>query len=111
MENIIKNKSIHILGLYYPPPDAANQTTNGMFLDDLMEKMLSNTIIMQDININTEDASNADTVIFNDTMQALDLNQYVTKPPHQKGHILDLIFIEEKSDIQVANCKKTYIYI
>ena len=45
-------KCIHILGLYHPPQNAANHTTNGMLLDDLrdllMEKIpkLSNTIIM-----------------------------------------------------------------
>ena len=58
---------------------------------------------MGDFNINTEELSNADTVIFNNTMQALGLNQHVTNPTHQKGNILDLIFTEEKSNIQVAN--------
>ena len=113
---VIKNKSINMLGLYHPPPNAENQTTNGMFLDNLTDLLtekspkLSNTIIMGDFNINTEDVSNADTVIFIDTMQALGLNQHVTNPTHQKGYILDLIFTEEKSDIQVANCK-THTYI
>ena len=67
---------------------------------------LSNTIIMGDFNISTEDISSADTVIVNDTMQALGLNQHVTNPMHQKGNILDVILTEEKSNIQVANCKK-----
>ena len=71
---VIKNKPIHILGLYHPPPNAAIQTTNGLFLDDLThlltEKIpkVSSTIIMGDFNINTEDLSNTDTVIFNHTM-------------------------------------------
>ena len=99
-----------------PPPNAANQTTNNMFLDDLTDLLtkkipkLSNTIIMGDFNINTEDISNADTVTFNDTMQTFGLNQHVNESMHQKGNILDLIFTEEKSDIQVAHCK-THIYI
>ena len=70
-----------------------------------------NTTIMGDFNINTQDISNSDTFIFNDTMQTLGLNQHVTNPTHQKGNILDLIFTEEKSGIQVANCKThTYIF-
>ena len=80
----------------------------------LTEKIskLSNTIIMGDFNINTKDISNADTVAFNDTMHALGLNQHVTNPRHQKGNILDLIFTQETSDIQVENCKThTYIYL
>ena len=102
--------------MVYPPPNAANQTTNGMCLDDLTDLLtkkitkLSKTIIMGDFNINREDLSNTDTVIFNDTMQALALNQQVPSPTHQKGNILDLIFTEEISDIQVPNCKtRTYI--
>ena len=63
---------------------------------------------MGDFNINTEDISNADTIIFSDTMQALCLNQHVTNPTHQKGNILGLIFTEEKSDIQIT---KHIIYI
>ena len=67
-----------------------------MFLDDLTHLLiipiLSNTNIMADLNINTEDVSNANTVIFNDTMHALGLNKYVTNQMHQKGNILDLIF-------------------
>ena len=43
-------------------------------------------------------------------MQALGLHQHVTKLMHQQGNILDLIFTEENSDIQVANCK-THTYI
>ena len=65
---------------------------------------------MGDFSINTEDVFKADTVIFSDTMQALGLSQHVTNTTHQKGNILDLIFIEEKSNIQVANCK-THRYI
>ena len=87
-----------------------------MFLDDLTglltEKIpkLANTVIKRNFNINTGDVSNADKVIFNNTMQALSLNKHVTKPMYQKSNILDFIFTEEKSDIQVANCKtNTYI--
>ena len=96
-KTVIKTHSyIHILSLYHPLPNAANRTTNGMFLDDLTDLLkekiskLSNTIIMGDFNINTEDISNADTVIFNDTMQELGLNQHVTNPTHLKGNILEL---------------------
>ena len=82
-----------------------------MFLDDLTELLtdkipkLSNTIIMGEFNINTEDISNFDTVIFNDTMWAFGSSQDVTKPIHQEDNILDLFFTEENSDTQVVNYK------
>ena len=56
---------------------------------------------MGDFNINTGDIINADTVTYNNTMQPLGLNQHVTEPMHQEGNLLDLIFTEETSDIQV----------
>ena len=37
---IIKTKPIHILGLYHPLPNVANQTTNSMFLDDLTNLLM-----------------------------------------------------------------------
>ena len=63
-----------------------------MFLDDLTDLLtekipkLSNTLIMGDFNINREDVSNADTVLFSDTMQELGLNQHVTNPTLERKH-------------------------
>ena len=113
MENYKKTK--HSC-LYHHPLNGANQSINSIFLNNLTDLLtekipkLSNKIIMGDFNVNTENVSNADTVISNDTMQALGLSQHVTEPRHQKGNILVLIFTEEKPDIQVANCK-THTYL
>ena len=48
-----------------------------------------------------EDTNDYNNKIFVDTMEALGLKQHVTKPTHQKGNILDLIFTETTSEINV----------
>ena len=75
---IEKNKPIHIIGIYHPPPTVKNATTNAMFLDDLNKLLinkiakLENIILLGDFNIHIEETTSPDTVIFNDTMEALE---------------------------------------
>ena len=38
--------------------------------------------------------------IFNDTMQALGLQQHINKPTHHQDNILNLIFMEVNSDLK-----------
>ena len=54
--------------------------------------------------MHTEDLTETDTKVFNDTMQALGFKQHVTRPTHKQGNTLDIIFTEIKSEIQVTNC-------
>ena len=94
---IKKNKPTHI-GIHHPPPTAKNVTTSVMFLDDLTELLtdklaqLESIILLGDFNIYIEETTAPDTVIFNDTMEALGLTQHMTQPVHNKCHILDLVF-------------------
>ena len=70
----IKNKPIHIIGIYHPPLNGKHNTTNGMFINDITELLVNklpqyqNSIILGDFNIHIEDITNADAIIFNDTM-------------------------------------------
>ena len=63
-----------------------------------MDKLaqLENIILPGDFNIHIEETTSPDTVIFNDTMEALGLTQHVTQPTHNQGNILDLVFMELK---------------
>ena len=71
------NKPIHIIRIYHTPPNEEHNTINGMFIDDIRELLINklpqyqNSIILGDFNINIEDLTNIDAVIFNDTMRAL----------------------------------------
>ena len=102
----IKNKTIHILGIYHPPPK--QHLTNAIFLDELMELLtarlpnIENAIILGDFNIHIEDTNDYNSKIFIDTMEALGLKQHITEPTHHKGNILDLIFKKTTSQIKVS---------
>ena len=93
-----RNKAIHLVGIYHPPPSTTNRTTTGMFIDEITEVLTDivpkypNLIILGDFNISTEKVTSPDTVIFNDTMAALGLQQHVQGPTHKMGNTLDLIF-------------------
>ena len=74
--------------------------TNSMFIDTITEYLThvlakhKNNVILGDFNIHTEDLSSSNTVIFNDTMEALGLEQHVKFPTHRCGSTLDLISTE-----------------
>ena len=108
---IKKNKPVHIIGMYHLQPNAENATPNAMFLDDLTELLmdkltkLENIRLLGDFNMHIEEITSLDTIIFNDTMEALDLTQNITQPIHNKGNILDLVFTEPDSNITITGCR------
>ena len=57
---------------------------------------------MGDFNIHIEDLTNADAIIFNDTMRALSLEQ-ISGPRHVKGNTLELIFTQLGNSFDVIN--------
>ena len=95
---INKNIPICITGVYHPPPWEG--IINSMFIDTITEYLTDvlskhkNNIILGDFNIHIEDLSSSDTVIFNNTMEALGLEQHVKFLTHRCGNTLDLIFTE-----------------
>ena len=104
----ICNKTIHLVGIYHPPPSTTNRTTTSMFIDEITDLLTdivpkySNLIILGDVNINTENVPNPDTVIFSDTMAALGLQQHVQGLTHKMGNTLDLIFSQLETQLTVA---------
>ena len=105
----IRNKPIHIIGIYHPPPNGEHNTTNGMFIIDIRELLANklpqyqNSFILGDFNIHIEHLTNADAVIFNDTMRALGLEQHISSPTHVKGNTLDLIFTQLSNSFNITN--------
>ena len=80
-KTIAYNTPIHLIGLYHPP--LTNGTTTTMFLDEIMELLMTlipkynNILLLGNFNMHTENISNADNIIFNDTMEVLGLIQHV----------------------------------
>ena len=60
---------------------------------------------MGDLNMHIDDITNLENLIFNDTMEELWLSQKVRTPTHRQGHILDLIYIEDNSQLKYRNCQ------
>ena len=60
-------------------------------------------MILGDFNINTEDTTNIENTIFNDTMVAFGFEQHVQGPMHRLENTLDLIFTQLQSDVKVTN--------
>ena len=87
----IRNKPLHIIGIYHPPPKGKHNTTNGMFIEDITE-LLTNKLpqyqdsnLLGDFNVHIEDQANTDAVVFNETMRALGLEQHILGPTHVRG--------------------------
>ena len=102
----LKHKTIEILGLYHSPPK--QDQTNTIFLDEITELLtaklpnMENAIILEDFNMHIEDPNDNNSKIFVDTMEALGLKQHEVELTHQKGNILDLIFNEITSQVNVS---------
>ena len=105
----IRNKPIHIIRIYHPPPKGKHNTINGMFIDDITELLINklpqyqNSIILGDFNVHIEDQTNADRVVFNETMRGLGLEQHISGPTHVRGNTLDLIFTQLSNSFNITN--------
>ena len=62
---------------------------------------MENAIILGDFNMHIEDPTDNNSKIFVDTMETLGLKQHVVEPTHRKENMLDPIFTEVTSQINV----------
>ena len=87
---------INTIAIYHPPYSDINQSTNAMFLDDLVDifekhlMSLSNIMVAGDFNLHT-DKNDPDVNLFKDMVQAFGFDCHVNFLTHQSGHSLDLI--------------------
>ena len=83
-----------------------------MFIDDLTgylsDWMAShrNIIICADFNIHNDDLTDIEAQIFNDTMEALGVQQHVNFKTHDAGNTLDLLFTEITSQLTMRTFKE-----
>ena len=62
-----------------------------------------NLVLLGDFNIHVQDLANADSLVYNDTMEALGLIQHIIELTHQLGKTLDLIYMESLEVIEVLH--------
>ena len=96
----VRNKKIHITGIYHPPYSLRNKSTNRAFLDEftnfmteLVPRWLEN-VLLGDFNLHVSNDGDIDSTIFLDTIETLGLYQHVTFPTHKHGNTLDLVLSE-----------------
>ena len=108
----IENTTLNLLDIYHPPYSTSQKITNSMFLDELTDHLTEwmssfrNFLIGGNFNIHIDDTEDRDAQIFNDTMEALALQQHVMFPTHQPGNTLDLIFTEITSKLDIKKFQR-----
>ena len=55
--------------------------------------------LVRDFNIHLDEPAHSDTILFNDTLESLDLQNMVKPPTHRSGHILDVTITECNSPL------------
>ena len=86
-----------------------------MFINDLTDYLTKwmapyrNFIICGDFNMHIDDLTDIEAQIFNDTMEALGLQQHVNFETHHAGNILDLQFTEIASQLTMRTFEGRYI--
>ena len=58
-------------------------------------------VLLGDFNIHAQDIENPDSLVYNDTMEALRLQQHIDKPMHKLYNTLDLIYMESLNRVKV----------
>ena len=105
----IRNKKLTLSGIYHPPIGSSKGNTHTKFPDEvskLTQPLMTNytnLVLLGDFNIHTQDTENPDSIIYNDTMEALRLQQHIEKPTHRLGNTLDLIYTESLDRVRVIH--------
>ena len=92
-----KNVSLQIFLVYRPPPSASNILSFAIFREEFSEIIILITskhkyyVILGDFNIHVDNKSWQQTHSFTDVLGTVNLSQFVPKPTHTAGHILDLV--------------------
>ena len=105
-QHILKNITLHIMGVYRPPSLA----TNTQFISDFSEfiegivPQYSNLMIIGDFNLHIDDNSST-TADFKDSLFSMGLTQHVDFSTHTGGNILDLVITEATNGVYVLSCE------
>ena len=94
----IRNKQIHLTGIYHPPYSLRNKSTNRAFLDDfttfvteLLPRWPDN-LLLGDFNLHVSYDDDIDSTIFLDTIEAMGLYQHVTFATHKHEKYIGLSY-------------------
>ena len=107
----LRNTTVNILTVYHPPYSQQNNITHAAFLDEFAEHLAEITtqykslFIAGDFNFHLNTAL-PEAELFSSIMDAMGFVVHVNFATHIAGNILDQIFTELHSDIDVLSCNK-----
>ena len=97
---------INLYVIYHMPSTSVLTFCN--HLANLIElnitKIRGKLLLVGDFNIHLNKPTHSDTILFNDTLESLDLQNMVKSPTHRSGHILDVIITECNSSLVLSVC-------
>ena len=63
----------------------------------------TNVVLLVDFNVHAQDIENPDSLVYNDIMEGLGLQQQINKPMHKLGNTLGLIYMESPDRVKVLH--------
>ena len=99
---------VHFFCLYRPPPSKRNKPTDALFLTEFPDFLeycnlqRSTLLILGDFNMHFDCPTNPNTARILDILQTFNLEQAVSPPTHQRGHILDWILYREEERLLLS---------
>ena len=92
---------INLYVIYCMPSTSVLTFCNGLAnLTELnITKNRGKLLLGGDFNIHLDEPAHSDTILFNDTLESLDLQNIVKSPTHRSGYILDVIITEYNSPL------------
>ena len=96
----VRNRKITLLGIYHPPIGSTPCNTHVNFLYEVSQLVQyfitshKNIVLLGDFNIHVQDLANQGSLVYNDTMEAMELIQHIIEPTYQLRNTLDLMYTE-----------------
>ncbi|XP_072030516.1 uncharacterized protein [Amphiura filiformis] len=103
------SKAIRLIGIYRPPPSKTNGFTHLRFneeFDDFLSVVSTlpgKPLIMGDLNVHVNKPSKPDVSRYLTSLTEHDLKQYVDKPTHISGNILDHVICRPEDNL-LSSC-------
>ena len=81
----IRSRKLTLVGIYHPPIASSAGDTDTRFLEEVgqliqfLKTNHTNLVLLGDFNIHDQDTENPDSLVYNDIMEALGLQQHINK--------------------------------
>ena len=104
------NKQLtNLFCIYRHPPSKKNKFSDSMFFDqfsdflELSDSLPGKTLLMGDFNFHFENVENKNSRKLHDIIDMFNLNQSVSEPSHNQGHLLDLVFSKQSDNSLISS--------